>query len=88
MAHADNCEVCDWNNMGMIEYDGIQVNIITQVIINYDRYGGGYQFNMYSDSITDTSGNPIIMEEDTPLVKWFEDMYNYSKSVGKILYIK
>jgi hypothetical protein len=74
--------------MGVIKYDGKQVNIIEQVRINYERYGGGYQFNMYSDDITDESGNSIIMDDESPLVKWFEEVNNYSKSVGEALYIK
>jgi hypothetical protein len=88
MVHATDCESGDWYNMGVIEYDGSRINILKQVRINYERYGGGYQFNMYTDDITDETGKSIIMDEETPLVRWFEDMYNYSKSVGEVLYIK
>jgi hypothetical protein len=87
MAHATNCDTGDWCNMGILRYDGIVVSIIEQIRINYDRYGGGYQFNMYTDDITDEKGNSIIMHEDTPLVRWFEEVYNYSKSEEYIVYI-
>ncbi len=88
MAHATNCDTCDWYSMGEIEYDGIEVSIIKKVRINYERYGGGYEFNMYAYDITDETGQSIIMEEDSPLVKWFEEVNNYSKSVGEALFIK
>ena len=85
---AINCDTSDWYNMGMISYDGTEVSIIKQVRINYERYGGGYQFHMYADDITDEIGQSIIMDEDSPLVKWFEEVNNYSKSVGEVLFIK
>ena len=86
MAHATNCDKADWYNMGTISYDGVDVNIIKQVRINYDNYGGYYQFNMFTDDITDDVGNSIIMHEETPLMKWFESVYNYSKIFGDVIY--
>jgi hypothetical protein len=92
MAHAENyarnCDTSDWYNMGVITYDGNKVNIIKQIRINYDRYGGGYEFNMYKDEFTDAEGNRIIMEDESLLINWFEEVSNYSKSVGEVLYIK
>jgi hypothetical protein len=74
MAHAIDgcareCDSSDWLNMGMLSYDGVEVIVIKEVRVNYDRYGGGYEFNMYSGDITDELGNRIIMEDNTPLVK-------------------
>ena len=43
---------------------------------------------MYTSDITDETGNRIIMDDDEPLVKWFEEVSKYSKSVGEVLYIK
>ena len=92
MAHATNCarecDTSDWFNMGMLSYDGIKVTIIKEVRVNYECYGGGYEFNMYTSDITDETGNRIIMDDDEPLVKWFEEVSKYSKSVGEVLYIK
>ena len=92
MAHAENCarecDTSDWFNMGVITYDGNKVIIKKEVRINYDRYDGGYEFNMYKDEFTDAEGNRIIMDDDAPFVKWFEEVSKYSKSMGEVLYIK
>jgi hypothetical protein len=88
MEHSTICDTMDWYNMGEIEYDGVDVSIIKQVRINYERYGGGYEFHMYAYDITDETSESIIMEEDSPLVKWFEEVYNYSKSAGDVIFIE
>ena len=71
MRHSDKCEYIDWYNMGVIKYNGCNFDIVEDVRINYDRYGGGFMFIGYTNTLTDTSGH--IIENDL-LDKWIEDI--------------
>ena len=59
MQHSNQCESCDWYNMGVIKYDGSTFDIVESLRIDYDRYGGGFIFIGYTDTLTDEQGNPL-----------------------------
>ena len=59
MAHATNCESCDWYTMGVIQYNGSSFDIVQTLRVNYDKYGGGFIFRLYSNTLTDEKGNSI-----------------------------
>jgi hypothetical protein len=69
MQHATNCESCDWYNMGIITN---KFDIIKAVRINYDRFGGGFTFAHYVDTLTDETGNTLVNEV---LDDWIRDIY-------------
>ena len=50
MRHCDNCEPCNWYNMGVIRYNGSTFDIVESVTVDYDRYGGGFMFIGYTDT--------------------------------------
>ncbi len=68
-----NCEYLDWYNKGIISFDGKEVCILSDMIqSDYCRYGGGFEFDMYSYNILDMENKHI----DSPhplLVKWFRE---------------
>lgn len=86
--HSDKCEACDWYENGIISYDGKNIKIIKEVRINYDRYNGGFSFNIYPCEVTDENGTPLDYEyedeikdeymyeydRETPLSKWFDEV--------------
>jgi hypothetical protein len=67
--HCDKCESCDWYNMGVIKYNGSSFDIVENMRVDYDRYGGGFMFIGYTDTLTDEKGATIENEE---LNKWIE----------------
>jgi len=71
MRHCDKCESCDWYNMGIIRYNGSNFDIVESVTVDYDRYGGGFMFIGYTDTLTDMKGN---MVENDLLNKWIEEI--------------
>jgi hypothetical protein len=73
MKHSDTCELCDWRNMGVIQYNASNLQVIEEVTVNYDRYGGGFVFRCYLSTLTDEKGNTI---EDKVLDEWIEDIAN------------
>lgn len=76
MKHSDACELCDWCNMGVIMIDDDNIEIIETVRLNYDRYGGGFTFYHYSDTLSNEKGESIVMDENSVLNKWIIDMKN------------
>jgi hypothetical protein len=69
MRHSDQCELCDWCNMGLIKYNGYNFDVVESVRVDYDRYGGGFTFIGYMDTLTDEYGITI---ENEDLNKWIE----------------
>lgn len=67
MEHSDKCEFCDWCKMGVIEYDGSTFDIIESLTFDYDRYGGGFTFSLYQNTLTDENGYTI---ENEVLDEW------------------
>jgi len=70
--HANNCEPCDWCNMGIISYNGDSVDVLKTVRINYDIYNGNFLFCQYINCITDAYGNCIKLDEHSFLYKWID----------------
>ena len=69
MQHCNRCESCDWCKMGVIQYDGYAFDIIEPLTFDYDKYGGGFKFCLYQNTLTDEKGNTI---ENEVLDKWIE----------------
>ena len=81
MRHSTQCEFCDWCNMGVVEVNNDEINIINTVRVNYDRYGGGFIFRLYLGTLTDDKGNSINFDNDDNednfiLYKWIEHIYD------------
>ena len=71
MRHSQECESCDWFNMGVIKYNCSKFDVVESVRVNYDRYEGGFMFTGYTDTLTDEKGDMIIQNE--LLNKWIEE---------------
>jgi len=71
MCRTTKCCSTDWYNMGIISYDGKSVTVLRDVQTCYSRYGGGFEFYMYANSIIDEKFNNQELNEDEPLYKWF-----------------
>ena len=84
MQHSSKCESCDWYEMGVISYNGKEIKIKKDIRVDYSRYGGGYQFNMYNDSFTNEVGKPIIFDEESPIYVWFETVSSYTDTFDTI----
>jgi hypothetical protein len=69
MQHSTNCESCDWYNMGVIDTN---FKVIIGVRLNYERYGGGFTFGHYINTLTDTTGNKV---ENEALDTWIREIY-------------
>ena len=76
MEHSNECESCDWYNMGVILYTGSFIRVIERVRLDYSRYGGGYNFSGYINTLTDEKGNKIDIDDDSILYKWIEEKSN------------
>jgi len=83
--HSDKCEVCDWCNMGVIEVSNDNDNdvinnikIIKSVRVNYDRYGGGFIFRLYLNTLTDVKGNCIEFDNDDDCIiyRWISHIHD------------
>ena len=70
MPHSDKCEACDWCQMGVISYT-TEFEILEPVTFDYDRYGGGYTFRMYEQTLTDVKGCPV---DNEALDAWIREM--------------
>jgi hypothetical protein len=70
MQHANNCECCDWCRMGMIQWNGSTFDIIENVRFDYDKFGGGFPFIGYQNTLTDEEGNRL---ENEALDAWIEE---------------
>lgn len=77
MRHATNCEPCDWYNVGVINEN---FDIIEAVRLNYDRFGGGFTFGHYVDTLTDALGNPL---ENKALDNWLREHDAYEVDHSK-----
>jgi hypothetical protein len=86
MAHSDKCDVCDWCQMGVISYTSLdpttsfgstsfgsttEFEILERITFDYDRYGGGYSFRMYEQTLTDVKGCPV---DNEALDAWIREM--------------
>ena len=72
MQHSDKCESCDWYNMGVIEINNNEIDIIKSLRVNYDRYGGRFTFGHYIGTITDDKGKYIDVDDDFIIYQWIE----------------
>jgi hypothetical protein len=73
MAHSARCDSGDWSNAGIIKCEEDCVKIVTSLRINYDRYGGGFHFSLYMNTLTDEKGNNLEIDKDSILYKWLEE---------------
>jgi hypothetical protein len=78
MLHSNQCESCDWYNMGLIKYNGSDFDVIEKVRVDYDRYAGGFLFIGYMNTMTDENGN---RQEDELLDKWIENVSENEKHI-------
>lgn len=69
-AHERKCDWCDWHTMGVIQFNDSNFEIIQSVRINYDRYGGGFIFGLYVDTLTNEKGE--FIENNAALNEWIE----------------
>ena len=69
--HSTQCTSSNWYNMGVIKYNGKNFDIIKKVRLDYDRYGGGFKFNGYCNTLTNENGES---EEDSTLDNWIEEI--------------
>ena len=74
MQHSHICESCDWYNMGVIISNGISIEIIESVRLNYDIYAGGFEFRGYTDTLTNEKGEDIYMDKNSVLYKWIDSI--------------
>jgi hypothetical protein len=84
MQHANNCESCDWYNMGVVKYNGQNINVVESVRVYYDKYAGGFSFCGYCDDITDDKGNideNADIDAKIILREWIEDKYTNAKII-------
>jgi hypothetical protein len=73
------CDTVDYSNKGIILYDGndeFNYIAIKPVQYNYNRYGGGYEFQYYSTNIMDEEGKNIEGDERTKLENLISAMSN------------
>ena len=77
--HSQNCDSCDWYNMGVIKINDVnndEITVIKTVRLNYDRYGGGFTFKNYLNTLTDDKGKYIDInndsEDDCILYQWIQ----------------
>lgn len=71
-AHSNKCNWCDWYNMGIIQTNRATFDVIERVRVEYDTYyGGGFEFHMYVNTLTDEKGNAI---ENERLDKWIREI--------------
>jgi hypothetical protein len=70
MQHATTCESCDWYNVGVIDAN---FEVVERLRLNYDRFGGGFTFGHYEDTLTDEMGNPM---ENKGLDNWLRELTN------------
>lgn len=69
--HAHNCDWSDWHNQGIIVTNGKGVmDIVEEVRMDYDRFGGGFVFSLYQDTLTDEIGKYIDMDDHPELKEW------------------
>lgn len=67
--YATHCKSCDWCNVvGVITNN---FDIIKAVRLNYERFGGGFTFGHYVNTLTDEMGNPL---ENERLNTWIKVM--------------
>jgi hypothetical protein len=76
MQHSKKCEFCDWHNMGLIKYDCSKFDVVKDVIVDYDRYGGGFMFIHYTNTLTDKNGH---MSKNDLLDEWIENISQIKK---------
>jgi hypothetical protein len=70
--HAHNCDWGDWHNQGIIvtnRESGI-MDIVEEVRLDYDRFGGGFVFALYQDTLTDETGKKLNMDDHPKLKEW------------------
>lgn len=72
MCHSQKCCSKNWINKGVIEYDGINVKVISDVITDYSSYRGKFEFYMYKKSYNNKKCETIIIDENSPLANWFD----------------
>ena len=74
--HAHNCEYIDWSNQGIVECNGEgEIEVVEQVRFDYDRFGGGFTFELYNNTLTDETGNELNMEVyHSELLEWINKM--------------
>ena len=70
MPHSDKCEACDWRQMGVVCHT-TEFEILEPVTFDYDRYGGGYTFRMYEQTLTDVKGCPV---DNEALDAWIREL--------------
>ena len=73
MIHSHLYDSCEWNNMGVILDDGEFIDIIKQVRINYDKFGGKFKFNYYIDILTNELGYYLHIDKNTVLYNWIQE---------------
>ena len=71
--HAHNCDWSDWHKQGIIVTNGAGgMNIVEEVRMDYDRFGGGFVFSLYQDTLTDETGKQLNMDDHPELKKWLD----------------
>ena len=78
MRHSDHCESGDWYNMGVIRYNGSNFEVVEKMRVDYDRYGGGFMFIGYTNTLTDENGHRC---ENALLEKWVEKISKIKNKV-------
>jgi len=78
--HADNCDWSDWHNQGIVVTNkGGGMDIVEEVRMDYDRFGGGFTFAHYQDTLTDETGKPLDMNDHIALNNLLTTFYQRSK---------
>ena len=68
--HANACNSGDWYVMGVIQFNGTNFDIIEPLRVNYDDYGGGFIFRLFTNTLTDEKGNSM---ENKLLDDWIDN---------------
>ncbi len=58
--------------------------VVEALRVNYDRYGGGYKFILYSGTLTDDCGNPVENNELDTWIKTINKEYESSPDKKQI----
>ena len=68
--HANNCDYSDWHKQGMVVTNRGGIDIVEEVRMDYDRFGGGFVFSLYQDTLTDETGKYLDMDYHPELKEW------------------
>ena len=74
MCNSSKCTSGDWTNKGVlqIDLDTQAISELCDITMDYERYGGGFDFKYYSYGYyVKTSPDIIPIEPDTTLGNWF-----------------